>query len=610
MKALALAAAASLTLSLSAHAQEVTYEIAFPNRAHHEAEVTAEFTHIPAGKPLQVRMSRTSPGRYALHEFAKNVYNVHFFDGKGNVLTTERPNLHEWDVSGHNGTVRMTYTLYGDRADGTYDGINSRFVHLNMPATFVWARGLQGAPVTVRFDVPEPNWDIATQLYPAGKENEYHAPDFWYLMDSPTHLGPISWRAWEVEEPDGHHDSMRIALDHDGTDAELDEFAGRAEKIVAEEIAMWEDIPDYEPGTYTFIAVYLPWAYGDGMEHRNSTSMTSSHSLTESNYDQLSTLSHEFFHCWNVERLRPKSLEPFNFEAANMSRELWFAEGFTSYYTDLFIRRAGLMSNAAYAQSISSTVNAVITAPGRRFYSPVQMSMQAPFVDAAVSVDPQNKANTFISYYTWGDALGLGLDLTLRRDFGLALDDYMRAMWARYGKNEVPYTLADLQTVLGDVTGNAAFAKDFFERYVNGREIVDYEALLAQAGFAVVRERPGHTWFGASFDDHPDGGAVVTSEPLIDGPLYVSGIGKGDRILSMDGQPVTGAAYLIAAADLLVPGDSVEVDFSQAGVTKHATVRLTQDPTVVVVPYESIGRKSTTAMKAFRKKWLGSLVTE
>ncbi|MGA7304722.1 MAG: PDZ domain-containing protein [Rhodothermales bacterium] len=598
----------SLTLTCASFAQEVAYEIAFPNRAHHEAEVTAVFSHVPTGKPLQIRMSRTSPGRYALHEFAKNVYNVHFFDGKGNVLTAQRPNLHEWDVSAHDGTVRMAYTLYGDRADGTYDGINSRFVHLNMPATFVWARGLQDAPVTVQFDVPEPDWDIATQLYPAGRENEYHAPDFWYLMDSPTHIGRISWRAWDVKETDGHHYSMRLALDHDGTEAELDEFVARVRKVVAEEDAMWQDIPDYDPGTYTFIAVYLPWANGDGMEHRNSTSMTSSHSLAESNYGQISTVSHEFFHSWNVERMRPKSLEPFNFEAANVSRELWFAEGFTNYYTDLFIRRAGLINDAGYGHAVSSAVNAVTNAPGRNFYSPVGMSMQSPFVDAAVSIDPQNKANTFISYYTWGEALGLGLDLTLRRDFGLTLDDYMRAMWAKYGKNEVPYTLEDLKVVLGELTANPAFAKDFFERYIEGHEIVDYESLLSEAGFAVVKARPGHAWFGASFENDPDGGAIVTSEPLMNGPLYAAGVGKDDRILRMNGQSVTNADYVIAAADLLAPGDTVNIEFSQAGEMKEAAMILTEDPTIAVVPYELTGRKSTTAMKAFRSKWLSSLV--
>ena len=604
--------------SVPVFGQDVTYEIAFPNRAHHEAEITVVFSDLASREPLQIRMSRTSPGRYALHEFAKNVYNVRVFNGSGNELAATRPNPHQWDVAGHDGTVRMTYTLFGDRADGTYTGINSRYAHLNMPATFVWARGLESAPVTVTFHVPEPDWDIATQLYAAGREHEYHAPNFWYFIDSPTHIGRINWRAWEVTDENGQKYAIRLALDHDGSEADLENYADQASKVVAEQVAMWRDVPDFESRNYTFIATYLPWVDGDGMEHRNSTILTSTSSLAANaahtgssglSFSQLGTLSHEFFHAWNVERLRPKALEPFNFEAANMSGELWFAEGFTSYYDELFIRRAGLMSDDAFASALSTTVNAVTNAPGRTFYSPVEMSMQAPFVDAATSVDPQNKVNTFISYYTWGDALGLGLDLTLRRDHNLTLDDYMRAMWERFGRSETPYTLVDLQSVLGEVTDNAAFAADVFKRFINGREIMDYDSLLSEAGFTVRKTRAGRAWLGATFEDHFGGGALVTSEPLMDGPLYAAGVAEGDRIVAINGGAVAGAAYMLALANLGAPGDTLEIQYVQSGESKTAELILTEDPTVEVVTYEMAGRKPTTAMKAFRNKWLGSQVT-
>lgn len=599
-----------LMLPVSAWAQEVAYEISFPNRAHHEAEITAVFSGLASRTPLEVRMSRSSPGRYALHEFAKNVYNTRFYDGAGRELSATRPNPHQWDVAGHNGTVRMTYTLFGDHADGTYTGISSRYAHLNMPATFVWARGLQNAPVKVTFDVPDEDWDIATQLYAAGQDGEFHAPNFHYFIDSPTHLGKIGWRAWEVTDTDGAKYSIRLALDHDGSDAELDEYARRAELVVAEQIAMWGDVPDFEPGSYTFIATYLPWVDGDGMEHRNSTILTSTASLADANYGQLGTLSHEFFHAWNVERLRPKSLEPFNFEEANMSGELWFAEGFTSYYTELFIRRAGLLTNAQFAGALSPQVNAVMNAPGRRFFSPVEMSMQAPFVDAATSVEPQNKANTFISYYTYGDALGLGLDLLLRRDHGKTLDDYMRLMWDRHGRAETPYTLSDLESALGALTADNAFAADFFKRYIHGREIPDFAALLEQAGFVIRRTRPGKTWLGATFADHPEGGASVTSEPLYGAPLRGAGVAEGDRILAIDGQPVTGVAFVQAAAGFMSPGDTVEVRYVQAGEMRTGAMVLTEDPTIEVVTFEEAGRPLTAQVRAFREGWLGSKVQD
>lgn len=584
--------------------QRVTYEVAFPNAAHHEAEVTATFTGVPQGQPLEVRMSRTSPGRYALHEFAKNVYGVDAVDGQGRPLTVTRPNLHQWDVAGHDGTVRVRYTLFGNRADGTYTGITNRYAHLNMPATFMWARGFEAAPVEVTFHRPDSAWDIATQLYPTEDPEVFTAPDFHYFIDSPTHIGDIDWRTWEVTSS-GETYTIRLAVNHEGTDAELDAYAGQAQQVVAEQIAVFGETPDYGPGTYTFIAAYLPYVAGDGMEHRNSTILTSTRPLSTGMLGNLGTLSHEYFHAWNVERIRPASLEPFDFEAANMSGELWFAEGFTSYYTPLFIRRAGIMDDAQYARSLSGTIDAVVNSPGRAFFSPVEMSRQAPFVDAATSVDPQNRENTFISYYTWGSGIGLGLDLTLRSRYDVTLDDYMRAMWEQYGEPETPYTHTDLIRVLGEVTGDPAFAASFFAQYIEGREAVDYEALLAHAGFLLRTARPGAVWLGAPVEDR-DGRAVVAGRTLIGSPLYEAGLDRGDVLLRIDGHDVAGAAYVQAVLDRSTPGETITIAYEQNGIEQEAQVTLAQDPRLEVIPYEEAGRPLTDEMKAFRASWLGS----
>ncbi len=144
----------------------VRYELSFPNAVHHEAEVEAIFENVPMA-PLDVVMSRSSPGRYALHEFAKNVYSVRVSDKDGHALKPTQVDPSTWRIEGHNGSVRFHYTLFGDRTDGTYAGIDETHAHLNMPATLVWARGLENAPVTVRFTLPEgKNWKVATQLVP------------------------------------------------------------------------------------------------------------------------------------------------------------------------------------------------------------------------------------------------------------------------------------------------------------------------------------------------------------------------------------------------------------------------------------------------------------
>lgn len=141
-------------------------------------------------------MSRSSPGRYATHEFAKNVYAVRATDAAGRPLTMERASPQEWRVTGHAGTVVFSYTLFADRADGTYAGIDETRAHLNIPATFAWAVGFESRPIQVTFHPANPNWKIATQLQPTANPWTFRAPNFQYFMDSPTHLGELDIREW------------------------------------------------------------------------------------------------------------------------------------------------------------------------------------------------------------------------------------------------------------------------------------------------------------------------------------------------------------------------------------------------------------------------------
>jgi predicted metalloprotease with PDZ domain len=593
-------------------AQETVYEIGFPNAVHHEAEVTATFRGLPAG-PLQVRMARSSPGRYALHEFAKNVYAVRAVDGQGRALAITRPDPHQWDVGGHDGTVRFSYTLFADRADGTYSGIDPTHAHLNIPATFVYAAGLDARPIRVTFRVPAGSgWKVATQLAPTEDPYTFTAPHFQYFMDSPTEVSDFDLREWTEPTADGRSPTIRIALHHQGTDAELDAYAGMAKKVVKEQEAVFGELPDFDYGTYTFIADYLPWVAGDGMEHRNSTILSSTTTLAANALGVLGTLSHEFFHAWNVERIRPDDLEPFAFDRANMTGTLWFAEGFTSYYDDLFIRRAGITNDTQYVSAISGLVNGVVNGNGRDFFSPIEMSMQAPFVDAGVSNDPTNRGNTFISYYNWGAAIGLGLDLTIRSRFpGKSLDDFMRAMWLRHGTAQEnrapvrPYTLADLETVLGEVT-DRAFAQDFFDRFIDGRDVPDYETLLAKAGVLVRPARREQATLGPANLQFADGRAVVRSYPLIGSSWYDAGISFGDEIISVDGAPLAGPQDLAALTQRHRPGDRVPVVFEQRGQQKSATLTFGEDERIELVTYESAGMAVTDEMRAFREAWLAS----
>ncbi|HWA16045.1 MAG TPA: hypothetical protein VG817_06425 [Gemmatimonadales bacterium] len=587
-------------------APEVKYDVSFPNAVHHEARISLTVSGLPRGT-ASFRLSRSSPGRYALHEFAKNVYGVEVTDGQLRPLSFTRPDPYQWDIVGHDGTVRITYTLFADRGDGTYAQIDLTHAHLNIPAVFMWARGLDKRPIRVRFTPPPGvTWTAATQLFPV-KDSAfvYTAPSFQYFMDSPIDLGTHMVREWTAS--DGKQNfPIRLALHHLGTEQEADSFASMAQKVVAQQVAMWGELPKYDVGYYTFIADYLPWAAGDGMEHRNSTVVSSTASLKSNMMGLLGTVSHEYFHSWNVERLRPKSLEPFNFERANMSGELWFAEGFTNYYGPLFIHRAGLNSIDDFARAMSNPISNVITSPARKFFSPVEMSMQAPFVDAATAIDPTSFDNTFISYYTWGSVIGIGLDLTLRTRFGKPLDGFMRSMWQKHGRTEIPYTVDDLEAQLGVYTGDKAFAKEFFARYVRGREVVDFAALLPAAGMVLRPRAPDAAWLGQVFLRYDSTGATINSSTIIGSPLYVAGLDRGDKILTLDGKALVSDEVFQAIRDAHKPGDEIRAEVESRGTRKDIAITLVNDPRLEIVTFEKDGRPVTPEIETFRKDWLGA----
>ena len=432
MRILAVAVALLVRLGAQQGQAPVVYTVSFPAPEHHQATVEVTFSNVPAGT-LEARMSRSSPGRYAVHEFAKNVFDVQAFDGTGKALTVTRPNPYQWDVTGHDGTVRIVYRIFGDLVDGTYLGIDSTHAHMNMPATLMWARGMDNRPSRITFTPPAGSaWKPATQLFPTADPWTFTAPNLQYLLDSPTELSAYTLREFKVANPDGKSYTIRSAIHTESSAGDIDQYAAGVEKIVKEMVTVFGEYPEFDTGTYTFLADYLPTNGGDGMEHRNSTVVSGRGNVRFG----LGTVSHEFFHAWNVERIRPQGLEPFNYEEANLTDSLWVAEGFTQYYGSLIMGRAGLSDVKRTVSGMGSTADSVVNGSGRQFRSPVEMSHNAPFTDAARAVDPTNFSVTFISYYTYGAGVALGLDLALRDKTNgkVTLDDFMRAMWKVHGK--------------------------------------------------------------------------------------------------------------------------------------------------------------------------------
>ena len=615
--------AAALLLTSATFAQDDTkqkplfYSISFPNAVHHEAEIVLTIPNAPSG-PIRVRMSRSSAGRYATHEFGKNIYNIKAGNADGTDLELKQIEGDLYEIPSHGDAVKISYTLFANWTDGTYASIDPSHAHLNMPAAFMWVIGQDKRPIRFQFnDLDKLGWKVATQLKNEGA-GIYSAPNMQYMMDSPTELSAYKISSWDVDN-NGKKEKINLVIHSDDDQAVIDAFAKQVGRMVLEEKAVFGELPAYDYGEYTFLDDVYPTNSGDGMEHRNSTCIVHPvEKISGNELRLLSTYSHEYFHSWNVKRIRPKSLEPFNFEHADMSSELWFAEGFTQYYGELLLMRAGFRTTDEYTRTVAGLVNQILNTPGAAKYPATQMSRYSVFADAGVSIDPNNQANMFTSYYTYGGAIALALDLRLRSEFNLTLDDYMRTVWLDRGKVMKPYTISDLQADLAKVTKNPKFAADFFNKYIYGIEKNDYAALLAKAGLLLRKAAPGKGWAGPlsySRNRGRSGEARITDEAglpvqvsIIGTPVYKAGLDVGDIILKADGKEVKDGQSFTDIVSAKKPGDKVVVKYKNRTGEHETTITLEESPNFEVVTYEKAGKELSKEQTDFRNNWLSTKV--
>lgn len=590
------------------YAQKISYNVSFPNITHHEAQISVTVSGINAKQKTAIfRMSRSSPGRYATHEFGKNVYDVKAFNKKNQPLTVTRTDGDVYEVKNQDGTIRLEYTLYANHPDGTYAGIDPNSIHFNMPATLMWIKGYDKAPIDIKFNIPtDRNWTIATQLKPTEDSTAFTAPGLQYLMDSPTKIGNLTWKYWTLTNPSGKSYQVRFAFEGKTSDSLLTAFTNKVKRITEQAQAVYGEVPDYDFGTYTFITAINPWVMGDGMEHRNSTVIHIPDEFDGSD-ELLNVFAHEFFHCWNVERIRPRTLEPFNFEKSNMSNELWFAEGFTEYYGGLITERAGGLSEEGMLAGMASLINTKSNTQGARRFSPIEASNNAVFVDAGVAIDKSNYVNMYTSYYPYGASLAFALDLELRSKFkNISLDNYMTAVWKKFGKTEIPYNIEGLRDVLAQLTGDKNFASTFFTKYIYGHEPLDYAPLLEKAGLILRKANEGKAWIGRVQLRDGNNSLTIASNTVIGTPLYNAGLDIDDEILSLNGKSLKKQAELNELLKSHNPGDKLDIEYTHRGNKTSTKIVLGENPAFTVVPFEKENRKPGEEQLAFRKSLLGA----
>ncbi len=582
------------------------YDVAAPNAVHHEAIISLTADGLNKKQAAVFRMSRSSPGRYATHEFGKNVYDVKAFDKDGNGLPVEKIDADVYQISNHSGFVKLTYTLYGNHADGTYASIDATGLHLNIPASFMWLKGAEQTPISITIQPNNSDFSIATQLpRKDGLANTYTAPNLAYFMDSPIKVAKLKWRDWQVKNTDGNSYTIRFALEADASDDVVDKFQLKLKDIVQEAKAVFGEFPAFDYGTYTFISSINPYVKGDGMEHRNSTMICLPLPFAGQEF-LLDVFAHEFFHCWNVERIRPKSIEPFNFEKSNMSDGLWLAEGFTQYYGDFILHRAGILTLEEWCRSMEGLISIKSQTPGGLFYSPIENSQRAVFADAGVSIDKTNYPNMYSSYYPYGAAIALALDLDLRGRYKLSLDDFMQLLWRKHGKQERPYTIADLQRILADLTNDKAYADRFFSNYIYGYQPFDYASALRNAGLNFYKANAGKAWMGNLSFKPVNNELVMANNSIKTTPLYDAGIDIDDVLVSLNARKIKDFKDIDETLATHKPGDTLQVVLRHRGQIVDSKMVLQENPAMRI---GIAGDAETSeAAKQFRKDWLSTKI--
>ena len=569
-----------------------------------DIEIVAHRVEAPA---LNFVMPAWGPGRYAIYDFAKNVQEFSAEGAGHHPLPWIKLDKQTWRVdAGHaGGAVLVHYQVFANDLTGSFSQVDSMHANLNGPSVFMYVDGHKPDPITLKIQAPA-QWKVVSGFSISTTERTFHAPNYDLLVDTPLEIsGDCS-----VDQFQEQGKTIEVAVHtYNDDDNDRSRLLAGLKKLVHVEMAAMSP-PDFQH--YLFIFHFVPdISMGDGMEHLNSTQIIIQGSVGESTQEALETAAHEFFHLWNVKRLRPAALGPFDYTRENYSRSLWFAEGITTYYGYLFLLQSGLWTREQFLTHLAGEISTLEKEPGDKLMSAESSSFSAWFFDRSPQMQETNFANTTISYYNKGALLGMLLDLEIRsRTQGhKSLLEVMRSMYHEF--YEAPGTSyygpgrgfeeKDVVEALNSVTGSD-FAP-FFERYVSGTDALPYQETLAMGGLELHTETLA--------DAAPSLGVVVQPENrgtrivsiIPGGAADRAGLSRDDLLIDVDGQS-------LATEDLatrLKPypvGANVPINVERHGRREGITVTL--DPPkqsqYSIVPLPSAAPEQV----AIREAWLAA----
>ena len=601
--------------------RSVTYRLSMLRPASHLFEVTIE-VELPESSSVQwldLQMARWSPGRYAVFDFAKNVQEVRASAGicpsgsrcDQEVRPVTRIDDQTWRVPTMNlHAFTVNYKVFGNDLSGTFSQLDTRHGNFNGGSIFMYIVGHKADPVRLLINPPS-GWQIVNGRMERRGQREWQFPNWDIMIDTPTEIAP-DWTQNEFQVDGKRYYVIVHSFGDEG--GKRTALVSDIEKIVRAETSMWGP-PEYD--AYTFLIHFAADdRSGDGMEHLTSTQIILPGALADPGvYEEtLGTAAHEFFHVWNVKRLRPLAFGPWDFTRPANTRELWIAEGLTNYYGHLMMRRAGIWDDLEFLRRESETISNIENAPGIRLMSAEEASLSAPFIDGAQHAQRTNLANTSISYYPEGELLGLVLDLLIRgRTNGKAsLDDVMRQMYeefylkspnATYYLRGRGYQTEDFQKMAEEVAGFDL--GDFFMRYVQGVEVLPYDQVFAYVGLRLVRELSRSPYDAGIALDSENPRSLTIGNVRNGSPAEDAGLQQGDEILTLGGRSVTRETWL-GALNRFKQGNRVPISVKRDRRTIRASLLLGPAERF---EYRIEEKKDATAdQKALRAAWLVSEV--
>lgn len=543
----------------------IFYRVAMPQPTSHLFEVALQVSNWQAAS-LDLKMPVWTPGSYLVREYAKQVQN---FSAEASndkqVLPAKKLSKNHWQIKTENiSQITIRYRVFANELSVRTNHLDATHGYFNGAALFFFIPGLEKSAIEVEILPPRSDWQVSCTLPTVSdKSNTYIAKDFDTLVDSPFEIG--TQRIYDFEVLGKPH---QLAIWGEGN-ANPDKIIADTQKIIEVEANLFDGLP-YEK--YLFLLHLSASGFG-GLEHKDSCSL---------NYPRLGfrakdkyvrfmqLVAHEFFHLWNIKRIRPKALEQFDYEAENYTTSLWFSEGTTSYYDMLLPLRAKIYDSKVFLDNLGKEITRYLNIPGRK----VQPLSESSF-DAWIKLyrRDSNSDNSQISYYLKGEMVSLLLDLLIRdrHNNQRSLDDVMRQMWQRFGKEEIGFTPEQLLEVIESVAQTDL--SEFFQRYLDGTEELPFDRYLEPFGLHLQSISEDETIPYLGIRVQSEHGKEIVKFSEANSPAAIAGIDPDDELLAIDGIRV-GAEQLSDRLKDYRVGDTVEVSIFHQDRLHNLAVKL------------------------------------